>query len=63
MTPEQFELLIRMSEKQDLMYNMFTNHLQHHFLYTIALFTAVLGLGGITIKLLWARSKQARSNH
>ena len=52
MTAEQFELLIRMAEKQDGMYSLLSNHLQHHFLYNIALFTAILSLSCVIIKLL-----------
>lgn len=57
MTVEQFELLIRIAERQELMYNLLSNHLQHHFLYNIALFSAVCGLAGIIIKLLISRNR------
>jgi len=63
MTSEQFKLLIRMAEKQDLMYGLLSNHLHEHFLYNIALFTAVCGLVGIIIKLLINRKNKGLSNH
>lgn len=58
MTVEQFELLIRIAEKQDGMYNLLSNHLQHHFLYNLALFGAITGLFGIIIKLLLDRKNK-----
>ena len=58
MTPEQFELLIRIAEKQDLMYSLLSNHLHEHFLYNIALFTAVIGFVGVIIKLLLDRKNK-----
>lgn len=59
MSAEQFELLIRISEKQELMYQILSNHLHSHFVYNLALFSAVLGLTGILIKLL-LNKKRAR---
>lgn len=56
MTPEQFELLIRISERQKMMYELLINHLQHHLMYTIALFTVMLGLGTVVVKM-WLRNK------
>lgn len=58
MTVEQFELLIRIAEKQDGMYSLLSNHLHEHFLYNLALFTAVVGLAGIIIKLLLDRKNK-----
>ena len=58
MTPSQFELLIRIAEKQDLMYGLLSNHLEHHFIYNLALFGAVTGLFGIIIKLLLNRKNK-----
>lgn len=58
MTAEQFELLIRISEKQDLMYQILSNHLHSHFVYNLALFTAVCGLSGVIIKLLISRKNK-----
>ena len=58
MTAEQFELLIRMAEKQQLMYNLLSNHLHEHFLYNLGLFTAVVGLAGIIIKLVLDRKNK-----
>jgi len=52
MTAEQFEMLIRIAERQEGMYDLLSNHLHEHFLYNIALFTAVCGLAGVIIKLL-----------
>lgn len=60
MTPEQFELLIRIAEKQDLMYGLLSNHLQHHFLYNLAMLTAVVTLAGVIIKLLITKNKKAK---
>lgn len=52
MSPEQFELLIRVSEKVDANYRLLSNHLEHHFIYNVAMFTAVVSLSGIIIRLL-----------
>jgi hypothetical protein len=57
MTAEQFEMLIRVSEKTDLIYEMLANHLEHHFIYTITLFSIVIGLTGVIIKLLLNKKK------
>lgn len=56
MTTEQFELLIRIAERQDLIYELLTNHLQHHFMYTIAFFTTMLGMGIAVVKM-WFRNR------
>lgn len=58
MTPEQFELLIRIAEKQDLVYGLLSNHLHEHFLYNIALFGTVIGFVGVIIKLLLDRKNK-----
>jgi hypothetical protein len=49
------DLLIRMSEQMDIINLLLTNHLHHHFLYTMAMFAAFLSLiGGLV--LCWLRT-------
>jgi hypothetical protein len=45
LTPEESELLYRMSEKIDILYVLFTNHLHHHFIYNITLLAGFLSTG------------------
>jgi len=47
------DLLVCLNVKVDNLTEHFTNHLHHHFLYTIALFTAFLSMvGGVVVYLL-----------
>lgn len=44
------DLLIELNTKTDSLMKQFTSHLHHHFLYTMALFTALLSVvGGIVV--------------
>lgn len=47
------DLLIRLNEKMDEINALLTNHLHHHFLYTMAMFAAFLSLfGGLILHYL-----------
>lgn len=47
------DLLTKMDVKLDTLSTQFTNHLHHHFLYTMALFTAFLSMvGGIIVYIV-----------
>ncbi len=50
------DLLIRLSQQMDSMTLLLTNHLHHHFLYTMAMFTAFLSLVGGGV-LYWLKSR------
>lgn len=51
------DLLIRLCEKMDSMNLLLTNHLHHHFLYNMALFTALLSvIGGFV--LYWSKGRE-----
>lgn len=51
------EMLIRLSEQMKYLETLMTNHLHHHFLYTMAMFTAFLGLlGGFVLHWLKCRA-------
>jgi len=56
MTPEQFELLIRISEKQELMYDILSNHLQHHEAYSLVFLATGLTLISAVI-VLWLKNR------
>lgn len=55
------DLLIRLGEKMDSMSLLLSNHLHHHFLYNMALFTAFLSvIGGLVLCWMKGREKPAR---
>ena len=43
MTKEDRELLVRIDERTGLLSTQFSNHLQHHFRYSILAWTVTLG--------------------
>jgi len=47
------DLLIQIITKIDMFQTMMTNHLHHHTIYTLALFTAFLSLCGGIILILF----------
>lgn len=52
------EMLIRLSEQVKHLETLMTNHLHHHFLYTMAMFTAFLSvIGGLALHWLKGRAK------
>jgi hypothetical protein len=47
------DLLLGLNVKVDDLVTHFTNHLHHHLIYTLALFTALLGIvGGFVLNFL-----------
>lgn len=49
------EILIRLSERVELIYQLLTNHLEHHFWFNITLLAAVIGLSAALITILLKR--------
>lgn len=49
MKDDDHDLLIRIDTKLDLLQKQFSNHLKHHFVYTLALFTSLLSVIGAVI--------------
>lgn len=53
MSQSDHDLLLGLNVKVDNLVTHFTNHLRHHFLYTMALFTALLSIvGGLILNFL-----------
>ncbi len=53
------EILIQLVEKVDLIYELLSNHLYHHFIFNMALVAAILGLISSLVILL-VKKKRAR---
>lgn len=55
------DLLVELSTKMDLLYTLFTNHLEHHFAYNITLLGAFLSLTVAVIMYLWKTRRSTRT--
>lgn len=55
------DLLVELSTKMDLLYTLFTNHLEHHFAYNVTLLGAFLSLSVAALMYLWKTRKSQRT--
>ena len=51
------DLLIQICERVAHLEDMMMNHLHHHFIYTMALFTGLLSTVGTLIAYVWKHRK------
>lgn len=56
------DLLVELSTKMDLLYALFTNHLEHHFVYNMTLLGAFLSLIAAALMYLWKTRKVRQTN-